>query len=644
MKTNFEITFWKFIYGFAFVVVLPILLILWARATGEYVLLPMIASAQYGVAILLIGLLLMFMGVAAIILYGGGYPMNAFPPKQFVFQGIYRLVPHPIYLGFCLCCVGTAIMLGSRSGFWLISPIVILGCVALVEGFEKQDMKERWGAHAVISMIHLPTGEERPPSNSERVSVYLLVLLPWLIIYETVLSLGIPSDAIVAYLSFEKRLPVLEWTEIFYAGTYILVAAVPVFAKPARILREFSISGLLGTGCIILFFIVIPLIAPQRGFIPGGELGRILEWERGYDGAAAAFPSFHVFWAILAASAFARTYPSIRKLWYALAVLISLSCITTGMHAVIDVVSGGVVGWMCLRYKAMWERLRSATERIANSWKEWHIGSVRIINHGVYPGVGTFLGLSLVGTLAGQGSMGYVLIIAFSSLVTAGLWAQFVEGSPALLRPYGYYGGVIGVIIGGLFVYILDGDAWLLLAAFSVAGPIIQASGRLRCLVQGCCHGRPAPGFIGIRYIHPMSRVCRLAKLDNVPIHPTPLYSILWNIVIGIVLARLWFLGAAPNLISGLYLILNGLGRFVEEAYRGEPQTPIVGPLRLYQLMALLSILVGAVLTTVSSHPSVFAIRFDVVVLVGSLAFGVVTWFALGVDFPDSNRRFARLT
>jgi prolipoprotein diacylglyceryltransferase len=135
-----------------------------------------------------------------------------------------------------------------------------------------------------------------------------------------------------------------------------------------------------------------------------------------------------------------------------------------------------------------------------------------------------------------------------------------------------------------------------------------------------------------------------LAKLDNVPIHPTPLYSILCNIVIGIVLARLWFLGAAPNLISGLYLILNGLGRFVEEAYRGEPQTPIVGPLRLYQLMALLSILVGAVLTTVSSHPSVFAIRFDVVVLVGSLAFGVVTWFALGVDFPDSNRRFARLT
>ena len=31
------------------------------------------------------------------------------------------------------------------------------------------------------------------------------------------------------------------------------------------------------------------------------------------------------------------------------------------------------------------------------------------------------------------------------------------------------------------------------------------------------------------------------------------------------------------SLIVGLYFILSGLGRFVEEAYRGEVQTKIVG-------------------------------------------------------------------
>jgi hypothetical protein len=30
--------------------------------------------------------------------------------------------------------------------------------------------------------------------------------------------------------------------------------------------------------------------------------------------------------------------------------------------------------------------------------------------------------------------------------------------------------------------------------------------------------------------------------------------------------------------------------------------------------------------------------------LPAAMMFGIVCWFALGVDFPDSNRRFARLT
>jgi len=227
--------------------------------------------------------------------------------------------------------------------------------------------------------------------------------------------------------------------------------------------------------------------------------------------------------------------------------------------------------------------------------------------------------------------------------VSAGLWAQFVEGSPSLLRPYGYYGGVLGVVLGTLAVQLAWGEAWPLLAAFAVAGPVVQGVGRLRCLVQGCCHGRETSDRIGIRYVHPRSRVCRLAHLTGVPIHPTPLYSILWNVVTGSILIRLWALGAPLPLVCGLYLILNGLGRFVEEAYRGEPQTPVLGKLRVYQLLAIASVLSGIALTMVRSQARIGVPRFTWTVLGVSALFGLVTWIALGVDFPESDRRFSRL-
>jgi len=120
-------------------------------------------------------------------------------------------------------------------------------------------------------------------------------------------------------------------------------------------------------------------------------------------------------------------------------------------------------------------------------------------------------------------------------------------------------------------------------------------------------------------------------------------YSILWNIPVGILLARLWFLHASPPLIAGLYLILNGAGRFVEESYRGEPQTPVIGKLRLYQWNSIISIVVGACFTAITPGLATREPQFSIQSVLAALFFGVCTWFALGVDFPDSNKRFARL-
>jgi prolipoprotein diacylglyceryltransferase len=395
---------------------------------------------------------------------------------------------------------------------------------------------------------------------------------------------------------------------------------------------------------MLLFFTALPVIAPPRPFTPQGWLGQLLLFERRLDTPANAFPSYHAFWVLLAMSLYAARMPRARYLWWALGSAVCVSCLTTGMHSLADVGGGVALFVLVSNGRRLWELLRAASERLANSWQEWQWGGVRLINHGLYAGIGAALAVAIVGFMLGPRFAGSVLLVGFSALVSAALWAQFVEGSPSLLRPYGYYGGVLGVVLGGLLARLIFGhDPWLLLAAYGVAGPWVQSFGRLRCLVQGCCHGRAAPPGIGIIYQHPRSRVCRLADLKGVPIHPTPLYSILWNIIIAAVMVPLWLAQTPLALIVGLYLILTGVGRFVEEAYRGEPQTRYIKGLRFYLWIAVVTVIAGAIVTCVKTQGAPPTPRPEALTLVLAAGFGLLTWFALGVDFPRSNRRFARL-
>ena len=633
----------KILYAILFCAALPAGLVAWAAASGPSVGLPAVDSPAIGAALAACGALVMLSGMAALVVYGKGLPMNAYPPERYVARGVYRLTPHPIYAGFSLACVGVAVATGSPAGLWLVSPAVILGCVALVYGFEKQDLERRFPSASPRPLIALPADEPGAPSLADRLSVYVLVFLPWLVLYEAVGLIGVPPDAVVAYLPFEHALPVVEWTEAIYASAYPFALLAPLVARTKRDLRRFSVLGAIATGLVTLLFVSVPLVAPPRPFEPAGWLGELLLVERAYDTPAAAFPSFHVVWALLAAWLYARSFPAARALWWGWAALVSASCVTTGMHAIVDVVGGALFFAFLVRIDAAWERARSLAERVANSWREWRVGPVRVINHGVYGGLGALVGLSIAGTLLGPRALAPMLVIAASSLVAAAIWAQAVEGSPSLLRPYGWYGGLVGALVGAWISTWLGADPWLLLAAFSVAAPWIQSAGRLRCLVQGCCHGRESDARVGIRYAHPRSRVCRLAHLAGVPVHPTPLYSILWNVVVGLLVARLWLVHAQLPMIVGVYSILAGLGRFVEESYRGEPQTPIRAGLRLYQWMAVASVVAGAIVTTVRDAARAPDVAWNWESLVVAACFAVLACAALGVDFPESNRRFARL-
>jgi prolipoprotein diacylglyceryltransferase len=172
---------------------------------------------------------------------------------------------------------------------------------------------------------------------------------------------------------------------------------------------------------------------------------------------------------------------------------------------------------------------------------------------------------------------------------------------------------------------------------------LVQAFGRCRCLVQGCCHGRAVDGELGIRYTHPRSRVTRLSELANQRLHATQLYSIVCNIVSLFILVRLWVVGAPLQFIAGTYFILAGLGRFVEEHFRGEPQTRVVAGLRVYQWLAISSVIAGALMMAAGNTPAPPMVELGTRDAVIAMLTFVAAYIAYGVDFPRLNTRFARL-
>ena len=639
------------LYGMLFLVVLPAGLVLWTRELDPLIALAALHSPWGGAALVAAGAALMLAGMTGLMAHGNGLPMNAFPPTRYIRAGVFRWIRNPIYIGFGLTVAGVAITTGSAAGLWVVAPTAALGAAALWFGYERHDLLARFGSEALERpLLSFPPATNEATHHNDRAAVLTWVLLPWLATWLVVQALGPAPDAFRLESSLERNWPVIQVTQIAYMSGYLYVPLTVLLIRVRRDLRRFAISGAVATVVVMLLWLTIPVVASNRPFVPTNLWGRLLAFEQSHSNGVAAFPAFHVTWTLIALQGWianARTTGRVAWRWIGIAwaTLIVVSCLTTAQHTIAEVFAGIVIFFPCWHYAATWGLLRRASERLANSWREWRIGPVRFINHGIYPAMGAFVGSVLIGMLTGPRGVLAIAWVGVMQTLGAGLTAQALEGSSKLLRPFGWYGGVLGAAIGCLTAPLVVGMPILpLLAAFAIAAPWIQAIGRLRCLVQGCCHGQPAGEAVGIRYHHRRSRVTQLANLANVPLHPTPLYSILSNVVIGIVLLRLRFLGASDGIELGIYFILAGMARFVEESYRGEPQTRQVGGLHIYQWFTILSVLAGMVCTTLPSEPPVLGLVAPTTALWWvALAMGLLSGAAMGVDFPNSNRRFSRL-
>ncbi len=599
----------KLVHGFLLAVILPFALWIWAKRLDPIVNLHALSSVPVGVALALGGAIIVAMALTQ------QKRQNGF--------GIYRLMAHPIYIGFTLFGFGMAIATNSSGGLWVVCPTVAICGAAFVLGTRRDEVRAARGETASTPIFHLPADQDLPCSFSDRLSVLVLVILFWVLLYEAVQLLGLASDSFETYLPGESSWRVIEWTQLLYASFYLGMALVPIVVRTQRDLRRFAIRGWIGSGIATLCYVVIPAIATPRPFVAHTMLGEFQAWGRLHDSAAAAFPSSHVMWAFMVAEVLAAQMRYWRVLPWLWAVAVAASCVTTGMHSVLDVVAGFLTYILIARSAQIYSGIRPLAQRIGSFWRA---GPGRFIGPSVYGGLAAALGIAIVGRLLGPAHIAAVVITGLGGLVGAGVWAQWGEEASTLLRPFGYYGCLLGVLAGATISHLIGTNIWLLLAAFSVAGPWSYAVARLRCMAQDLSHGR------------------RSDSMADDPRHSTPLYSILWNILIGLLLARLWSIHAPLCLITGVYLIFAGAGMFVEDAYRSKARAFMFGGLRLCQWMAIGSVIVGASMTVARDVTPWPASGFSMAIFAGAILLGLIGWFALGVGRLESDTRSSELT
>jgi phosphatidylglycerol:prolipoprotein diacylglycerol transferase len=236
----------------------------------------------------------------------------------------------------------------------------------------------------------------------------------------------------------------------------------------------------------------------------------------------------------------------------------------------------------------------------------FYLGSLPIRWYGVMMALGFFAGLwtatrrarraNVSGDTVADVTMWLLVgsIIGARTVYVITFWKEQFAGQPLseifMIQHGGlvYYGGLIGASITGIGYLI-----WKKLPVWKIAdilAPSIALGsvfGRIGCLMNGCCYGRPCDLPWAIHF--PASH-----ETQGVGVHPTEIYDGALNLVLYLALAWWFRRKKFDGEIFALYLMGYAIFRSIAEMFRGDyPTDQIHSGLTPAQMLSIAILLAG---------------------------------------------------
>ncbi len=214
----------------------------------------------------------------------------------------------------------------------------------------------------------------------------------------------------------------------------------------------------------------------------------------------------------------------------------------------------------------------------------FHLGPLAIHSYGVMVALGFIVGLWTAGRralLAGIASekiidLGPWLIVGAlvgaRALYVISYWHEAFAGRPLveIIAVWNgglvYYGGLIGASLTCiLYARTKRFPLWTLADILAPSIALGYVFGRIGCLLNGCCYGRPCNLPWAITFPEGA-----FGAPPGIPLHPTEIYESLLNLALYVGLAWLFRRRKFDGQIFGVYLVAYALLRSFVEMFRGD--------------------------------------------------------------------------
>lgn len=185
-----------------------------------------------------------------------------------------------------------------------------------------------------------------------------------------------------------------------------------------------------------------------------------------------------------------------------------------------------------------------------------------------------------------------LLIALLRNLDQVESFGQFWQYLSAIFGGSVFYGGLIGMLLTSLIYVRKKHLSARYLDAVAIGIPMFHTVGRIGCFLGGCCFGVESDfGFV--------YHYSPIAEANGVRRLPVQLFEAAFNLLLCLVLYRLFRKKKQTGYLLHLYLLAYPIFRFVIEFFRGDAYRGFIWGLSTSQWISLLLLAVNGVVFAV---------------------------------------------